>query len=161
MGKRITIFMTVAVLAGFGVILLMNVAALLGYIPPKYISPNDVRGMAIEHNSTLYTLNFAQQNTLVDIFNRAIPVNKGAFEARQVTNVKAPQVTKIIIYRFNQPDIEIKPVGYVNKNSSALTSADPSRYSMVFSAPIWNPEGLLEETASDELQQLLLTTYDH
>ena len=48
-GTKITFYMTLAVLAGFATILIMNAAALLGVIPSRYISPNDVRGIAVRH----------------------------------------------------------------------------------------------------------------
>lgn len=152
--------MTAVVLGGFTIILAMNFAALLGIVPSRYISANDVRGMAVEHNGKLYTLNFDQQNELVDIFNRAIPVDKEVAEARKLTTSKMPEVSKIIIYRFNDPDIEITPIGFVNKTSSAIKTATPDYPNIVFSAPQWNPKGLLEEATSDEMQKVLLTTYD-
>jgi len=159
MGKRITLIMTLAVLAGFTIIIVMNVAALLGYIPPKYISPNDVKGMAVEHNHILYTLSFDQQNVLVDIFNRAIPVAKEAFNARKINVKNPPAVDKIIIYRFNAPDIEIIPEGFVSKSISVSSDQNVQDH-MVFSAPLWNPLGYMEEVAADEMQKVLLTTYD-
>lgn len=153
--------MTAAVLGGFAIIMAMNFAALLGIVPARHISPNDVRGMAVEHNNLLYTLNFEQQNTLVDIFNRAIPVGKEIVDARKVNNAKLPEVNKIIIYRFNAPDIEITPVAYVAKSNSAFGADTTSRLKIVFSVPEWNPNGLLEEATSDEMQKVLLSTYDH
>lgn len=159
MGNRLTILMTIAVLCSFAVILLMNVAALFGYIPSKYISQNDVRGIAIEHNHLLYTLNFDQQKALVDIFNRAVPVTKDSIEARKTTLPNAPDIQKIVIYRFDAPDIEITPVAYVNKTTS-VQSSNHTHASLVFSAPLWNAKGYLEEAASDEFHQLLSNTYD-
>lgn len=153
--------MTITVLGGFGIILMMNIAALFGFIPPKYISPNDVRGIAVEHNKLLYTLNFEQQHALIDIFNRAIPVTKADVEPRKIALKDPPQIQKIIIYRFNAPDIEITPVAYVDKSSSIMKNDDHMEHgNMVYSAPLWNPNGFLEEAASDEMHQLLLTTYD-
>lgn len=157
-GTRITYLMTLAVLAGFAIILLMNAAAFLGVVPYKYISPNDVRGIAVEHNHKLYTLNFAQQNELVDILNRSIPVGQELVEKRKTTLKDAPEIEKIIVYRFNAPDLEIIPVAYVAKTSS-VTKADAAKVSLVYSVPEWNKNGLLEESTSDDLNKLLLTTY--
>lgn len=159
-GAKITLIMTAAVLAGFTIIMIMNFAALLGIVPSRYISPNDVRGMAIEHNSLLYTLNFEQQNTLVDIFNRAIPVGKEIVQSRQTNYPAMPEVKKIIIYRFNAPDIVITPVAFVSKSNSPLKTDSTEHLNLVFSVPEWNPNGLLEEATSDEMQKVLLTTYD-
>lgn len=156
MRPRITLIMTLAVLGGFAAILLMNMAALFGIIPSRYISPNDVRGIAVEHNQLLYTLNFDQQNAILDIFNRSIPVSKQEVEARKVQAVDPPRVSKIIIYRFNEPDIEITPIAYVAKSTSVIDS----NHNLVFSAPLWNPKGYMEESASDEIEKLLKSTYD-
>lgn len=156
--SRITLLMMFAVLGGFAIIIMMNIASMLGVVPERYISPNDVRGMAVEHNNTLFTLNFEQQNALVDIFNRSIPVGEEIVETRKVKG-QSPEIQKIIIYRFNAPDIEITPVAYIAKSSSAF--GRESHANIAFSAPQWNPQGLLEETSADNLHQLLSSTYDH
>jgi hypothetical protein len=158
-GTGITYLMTFAVLAGFAVILLMNAAAFLGVVPSRHISPNDVRGIAVEHNNKLYTLNFAQQNELVDIFNRSIPVGKELVDKRKITIDNPPEVEKIIIYRFNAPDLEAIPVAYVSKTSSALQNPDAAKISLVYSVPEWNANGLLEESTNDQLNKLLSSTY--
>ena len=162
MGNRLTLIMTVAVLAGFATILILNAAALFGFIPPKYISPNDVRGIAIEHDHMLYTLNFQQQNALIYIFNRSHPCRaSNVANAPETKKLKISSgIQKIIIYRFNAPDIEIRPAGYVSKTSDVVGGQANER-SMLFSAPLWNPNGLLEEAAPDDAEALLLTTYDH
>lgn len=159
MNSRITLYMTLAVLAGFGIIMLMNVITMLGIAPAKYISPSDVRGMAVQHDKLLYTLNFEQQNALVEIFNRAFPVSKEDVDARKKNAPKTSNVSKIIIYRFNAPDIEIEPVAFVGKIYS-VDGFSSQRYNLVFSAPEWNPNGLLEEAAQDQMEALLAQTYD-
>jgi hypothetical protein len=159
-GTKITLVMTTAVLAAFGIIMLMNMAALIGFVPSRYLSPNDVRGIAVEHNDMLYTLNFDQQNTLVDIFNRAIPVTKESAETRKVKDAPPSEVKKIVIYRFNAPDIEIIPVSFVSKSQSAVQAQDKQRLNLVFLAPLWNNKGFLEESVGDELHKFLSTTYD-
>lgn len=160
-GTSITLIMTVAVLAAFGVILLMNMAALVGIVPSRFISPNDVRGIAVEHNGLLYTLNFEQQNRLVDIFNRAIPLSKESTETRKAQMEEHSEVKKIIVYRFNAPDVEIIPVGKVAKTQTIAQTKENAHFSMVFSAPLWNDKGYIEESVGDELQEFLSTTYDH
>src|SRR4051812_45576271 len=99
MSSRITLYMTLAVIAGFGVIMLMNAITMLGIAPAKYISPSEVRGMAVQHDKLLYTLNFEQQNALVEIFNRSIPISKADVESRKNEAPKASGISKIIIYR--------------------------------------------------------------
>lgn len=158
-GTTLTLYMTFVVLAGFAVILVMNMVAFLGVIPSKYLSPNEVRGIAVEHNHKLYTLNFDQQNALVDILNRLFPVGQEIVDKRKVEVPDAPKITKIIIYRFNAPDLEIIPVAYISKTTSVMTTPDISDARMVLSIPEWNQNGLLEESSSDELQKLLSSTY--
>lgn len=64
------------------------------------LSYNDVRGMAVESQGQLYTLNFEQQNLVVSTLNL-----KG--EIPPLTTC-ASTFDKLIIYRFNQPDWVIK-----------------------------------------------------
>jgi len=158
-GTKITFYMTLAVLAGFATILLMNAAALLGVMPYKYISPYDVRGVAVQHNSKLYTLNFSQQQELVDILNRSIPVGEELVKTRKINLDNPPEVEKIIVYRFNASDLEIVPVAYISKTHSTLKKNDAEKYSVVYSVPEWNINGFLEESTSDDLVKLLSSTY--
>lgn len=158
MNPRVALVMTIAVVCGFAIILLMNLAALVGIIPSRFISPNDVRGSAIEHKGLVYTLNFNQQNKLIEVLNRAVPISKKDFETRESKSAPTIPIQKIVIYRFNASDIEIKPVGYVSKSNP--TGKDTTPYSMVLSIPEWNPQGFIEESVTDELHQLLMTTFD-
>ena len=159
-GTKLTLYLTFAVLAGFAVILLMNAATMLGVVPSRYISQNDVRGIAVEHDQRLYTLNFSQQKELVEILNRLIPVGKELAESRKVTPSHPTKITKIIIYRFNAPDLILSPVSYVSKTTSVIPNHEAdNKFSLVFSVPEWNANGLLEESTSDELNKLLSTTY--
>lgn len=151
-----TYAMIVTVLCGFTIILLMNMAALFGYIPPRYISPNDVRGMAVEHDGHLYTLNFQQQNQLIDIFNRSKVIVASDMANRKITPEKVPAIQKIIIYRFDAPNIDITPVGYVSKTNTSGTGA-----SLVFSTPDFASNALLEESTPDGAIHILLSSYDH
>lgn len=163
MSSRNTLLMIIAVVIGFAIIILMNIVNMLDFSKAKYISPSEVRGMAVMHDQKLYTLNFDQQNTLVEIFNRSIPVSKEKLENRMKSLSNNSEVQKIIIYRFNAPDIEIIPAGLVTKSLSIDPSKDSiENQSLVFSASEWNPKGgLLEEAASDHLWKYLLGTYDH
>jgi hypothetical protein len=158
-GSRIPFYLALAVVAGFGLILFLNGMSQLGVMPAKYIFANDVRGMAVMHNNKLYTLNFEQQNQLVDIFNRSIPVGKELVETRKTSVANVPEIQKIIVYRFNASDLEIIPVAYVSKSSSPLDKTSTTKFSLVFSVPEWDPHGLMEESTSDDLSKLLSSTY--
>jgi len=160
MKNRTTLIMTAAVLVGFAVIILINVAALFGIVPAKYISPNDVRGIAVEHQQKLYTLNFNQQNAVVTAFNNLFPITEGELKTRKIDKSPTTQVQKIIIYRFDEPDIEITPVGFIAKSHSLMSTDPADAFSYVFSIPAWHKQGFLEEAATDSLYKILSTTYD-
>lgn len=111
-----------------------------------FIAPNDVRGMAVIHKDIPYTLNFEQQNTIVNDFNNAKPLSANALGSATGGNLNTIQ--KIEIYRFNnQSPIEIFPIKYVEDN-------------LVFSAPLWYSEYLMEQSRG-KLKALLSETYDH
>ncbi|MBA3238650.1 MAG: hypothetical protein H0T62_09945 [Parachlamydiaceae bacterium] len=58
------------------------------------LSYNDVRGMAVESDGILYTLNFEQQNQVITALNKG--------EGFPEMQMGAPTVDKLIIYRFSQ-----------------------------------------------------------
>lgn len=161
MSSRNTLFMILAVVVGFAIIILMNIASMLNLSKAKYISSSEVRGIAVQHNQLLYTLNFEQQNAMVDIFNRAIPVSKESLADRMKLLSDNPEVQKIIIYRFDAPEIQIVPVGLVYKTLSRGEKESIENQSLVFSAPAWNENGLMEEATVDNLWNFLSKTYDH
>lgn len=135
-------------LIGIGVIALFLVI-LLNVIPffwtpgtDTYIRQDAVRGMAIKRKDLLYTLNFDQQKRVVDILNRAIPVG----DPKSVATDPPLDFQAIVIYRFDQPDITIIPLRWVEKN-------------LLFSAIEWSESHLLE-VSHDELFALIPTTFD-
>lgn len=60
------------------------------------LSYNGVRGMAIESDGVLYTLNFEQQNSVVTALNKNEKVPQ--------LETCAPSMDKLIIYRFDAPE---------------------------------------------------------
>jgi hypothetical protein len=157
MSSRSIFYMTFAVLAGFAVILAMNVAKAFKEFAPRYLSPNDVRGMAIEHNNLLYTLNFEQQNAVLQILNQSVPIGP-QISPKEESPLK-PAFERLVIYRFQAPDIEIRPVAYA-RIVTAFGGEGPTQQDLlVFSAPIWNRTGLMQETTA-RFKDLLSQTYD-
>lgn len=145
--KNQTVF-TIALLAilGLGILFTINITAILRgkQTDEPYIKNESVRGMAIEYKKLLYTLNFNQQNEVVNILNRAVRVVGVKPDKRE-----KPEIDKIIIYQFNnKPDIVITPVAYINNN-------------LVYSAPVWNVDSYLMELSDGTLQKLIAQTYDH
>lgn len=144
MSNRTLFWMTGLVIASMVLLLLLNSIPLI-WTPKteKYLKYNDVRGMAIEHKQKLYTLNFQQQNDLIGYLNQALPIPNSSIQ-----NIKsAVDYTKIIIYRFGSPDIEITPIEYKNHN-------------LVFYSPDWNAKGLMREVSGGGLENLIPLTFD-
>lgn len=159
MNSRITLYMTLAVVLGIIIILGINIADAFGITPSKYISPNEVRGSAIEHHNTLYTLNFNQQNTLIEALNQSVPISVKEQELRK--EATSFDFDKIIIYRFDAPDIEIYPIAFVSKGYSVQSQNLLNQPHFIYSAPIWNPQGLMENVSLIDLKALFAETYDH
>lgn len=144
MSNRTLVFLTTIVIVGMVVLFALNMTSLLTGQPPNqnYLKFNDVRGIAISNNQMLYTLNFQQQNQVIEILNAAVAIN--TIEGKR----NPPNIDKLVIYQFEgQPDIILTPIGYVEKN-------------MIFGAPQWVPNGYLKEISEGALQQLLSQTYD-
>jgi hypothetical protein len=145
MTNRTLIYLTALVILAMTLLISLNMSSILTGESKNqtYLRYNDVRGMAIAHNQLLYTLNFKQQNTVIDILNKAIHIIDIRPGQRQ-----PPNIEKIVIYRFNnQPDLVINPIAYVNQN-------------LVFSIPEWEQEGYFMELSNGALKQLLSQTYD-
>lgn len=144
MSNRTLYYLTALVLISMAALLTFNLSSILRGEPltPDYIRRNHVRGMAVEHHQLLYTLNFQQQNDVLDMLNRALRITEIKREREQ------PDIEKIIIYQFDDlPDLTITPIAYVNDD-------------LIFSVPEWNPNGYLMDISSGRLRQLLSQTYD-
>ncbi len=144
MSNRTLTYLSIAVVACIGLLLVINlIPSIQGISSGKYLQLNDVRGSAVQHKGLLYTLNFDQQNHLVDWLNHSVAVKSDSYK-------KDPdmEIEKIVVYLFNKPDLEIEPIAYSNGN-------------LVFSSPKWNASGLFIDTSNGVLKQMLSETYDH
>lgn len=143
MSNRTLTYMIIGMVVGIAILLMINLLSVIQVTTPdKYISPNNVRGSAVEHNQLSYTLNFAQQNTLISLLNRSVP-----FGITPQPGRPAPDFEKIVIYQFNNaPDIIIIPIAYVDDG-------------LLFSVPAWNPNGYLIDVSHGELKTLLSQIY--
>lgn len=155
MNSRVMIYLIIAVIACIAVLIGMNVAGAFGLMPAKYVTPNEVKGVSIEHNDKMYTLNFEQQRKVVDILNRTIKVNPE--EAQKVNHTLPIEVTKIVLYKFNGDDVNVQIVGYIGNDSKNPTDRIVT---MVFSIPQWNKSSLLEESFPNEMLKVLSTSFD-
>jgi len=143
MSNRTLIVLTFFVLIGIAVLLGLNIKAM---VTPKgvsqYLAPGEVRGMAVEHDGKLFTLNFSQQNMFLQYLNQSDRTAEKNIEKASQLPVK-----RIVIYRFNNSDIDVMPVGYKGKD-------------LLLSAPTLNSQGLLWDTSEGALETLLNSTYD-
>lgn len=151
MNSRNVFFMTFAVIIGIVVILAMNIVSALGIHKSKYLSPNDVRGIAIEHKGLPYTLNFEQQNAIVELLNHSKPISKEIPKTEK--SLAQPNFEKIIIYRFHAADIEIHPIAYSLKKDKGDA--------LVFSSPELYSKGFLQESVPDDFKKFISKTFDH
>jgi hypothetical protein len=142
MSDRTLFFLTCAVILGMGVIFVINIMPIMEPHPSeRYLSFNHVRGMAVVHNQKEYTLNFEQQNTVIDLINRSIPT------AEKLSKSPSPfPFSRLIIYLFNAPNVEITPLESIDNN-------------LIFSAPAWNVQGQMKDLSNGDLKKLLMQTY--
>lgn len=145
MSNRTLIALTVLVIVSMLVLFGLNLSSILTGQPPNqtYLKYNNVQGIAIGHNRLLYTLNFQEQNQVIEILNSAVAVNEIKSGKRT-----PPNIDKLVIYSFqDKPEIVLTPVAYVDNN-------------LIFSIPDWVPHGYLMELSDGSLKELLSKTYD-
>lgn len=99
--------------------------------------------MEVTHKKIPYTLNFDQQNKVIEWLNTSIQITSKEFP-QKADNLPIEEMT---IYRFDQPDIKLIPYGYLDEN-------------LVFQSNDWNAKGLMQEKSHGELKKLLSQTYD-
>ena len=142
--NKAVLWMTFAVILGMVVLLVVNMVQILSNPKKgKYLPFNEVKGMAINHKGLLYTLNFDQQNSVIDYLNLSLPVGEAALKY----NAGPLDFTQLVVYRFNKPDLVITPVQYDGNN-------------LIFSCKEWNPQGYLKDISYGSLKDLIATTYD-
>lgn len=134
------ITMSALVLASMGLLFVMNFTPLFKNLAAakNYIELNDIQAISIEKEGKPHTLNLEQQIELVKYLNLTVPVEKKTYE-NQDDKVNFQQIT---IYRFNQPEIVIKPVATIGKD-------------LLLSIPAWNPSGYMRDLSSGSLQNLI------
>jgi len=138
------LIMTGLVVFAVFVLLFVNLIPFFSTTPPaNFISLNDVRGSAVMHAQKPFTLNFEQQNQLVDYLNRTVTVKKSDYSQPD----KNLGVQSITIYRFKAPDLEITPIAISDKN-------------VVFSAPEKNPDFYFMDLSAGSLLKLLQSSFD-
>lgn len=145
MNNRVLFSLTLLVLLGMLILFGINMTSILTGSTPfqPYLDFNQVRGIDVNHRHLSYTLNFAQQNEIIEILNRSVKV-MGLRPGKH----QRPAIERIVIHRFHDlPALIITPVAYVDQN-------------LVFSIPDWDAHGYLMELSEGRLQNLLAETYD-
>ena len=110
----------------------------------SFISLTDVDGVGIIHKGVEYTLNFEEQNTLIDSLNRAVHIER----PRSIVSTSELPFSGIKIYPFKGDAIELKLVGISSDQECIfkLTNAGKTTY--------------LKETTVGQLLNMLKNTYD-
>lgn len=141
--RRQLIYLVVTTLVILSVLLLITAFFNLRTPPSqKLLSYNDVNGIAVERNGIFYTLNFQQQNELIGFFNHAIALDPPLLSLSQNEHLTQPSYTKITVYPFDRPDIEITPVAYIDDQ-------------LLFASKTWNEGKQLLDTSKGALKQIL------
>jgi len=141
---------TLKVLLIFGVlglILLFGMNAghwLAPALPTAYLHQEEVLGMDVQHQGKKYPLNYTQQKNILKLINRMVPVG---YEVYLKEQNKPIEFDAILIYKGDETIITLKPVSKINKQ-------------LLFSVPEWNASGLMRETGSGMLTNLIAKTVD-
>lgn len=139
MDARSLTMMILAVVVGVGLLLLLNMMTLFQKdTTGHYLSRVEIRGIALIQKNKKIALSYDQQNDIIHMLNNATPIDKAMFpDAGTPTNIE-----KIIVYRFDQPEIEITPIKYAGNK-------------FIFQQAQWNPKGWLTDTSNGLLKAKL------
>lgn len=108
-----------------------------GVVGNLTVALNEVKGIAIEKGKELFTLNQKQQNEALTLINRMRPVDKGDYPIKEKF-----EFTRIIIYRFNKPDIDLFPIANQKEG-------------LVFNVPILNSSSYLLDMSGGQFYDLI------
>ena len=146
MKNSTVIAMTALVLVAIGALLFMNLAPYASFKEApssSLVSNSEIRGIAVVHRGVPFTLNFDEQKVAVDSVMRAVTVKKADYP-----EVKGPfDFDKIIIYRFNAPEIELFPIQFPEQN-------------LVFSMPPINKDKYYMELSGGEFKRMISQSFD-
>jgi hypothetical protein len=139
--KNFNLYIALAAICAILLLFAIDFSSLfLNPFPETYLGHNEIRGIAVQHEQLLYTLNFKQENELVDLFNQT------TFSTVEQKQQEVP-FPKIIVYRFHQPEIEIG-VGKLANDQ------------LIFTAPTLKADGVFLDRSQGRLNELLSETYD-
>lgn len=103
------------------------------------INKNQVKGIAVEKEGKIYNLSMKQQTEALTFLDRSEPVDKKDYPE------KDPKIgfNRIIVYRYNLPDITLEPIAFDRKN-------------LVFSVPQLSTNSYMVELSGGEFTNLIL-----
>jgi hypothetical protein len=141
--KSSTLTLLVGVMvAAVALLLLVNFFSI--YLQPdakRFIKPGEVKGISVFHGEKEFAANSRQQNDIISILNQSVRLKPDMVQKDEKQQIA---YSKIVIYRFDQPEIVITPIEVV-KNQ------------LIFSCPEWYPEGYMREVGPGNLNAILLS----
>ncbi len=143
MNARFATYATAIIVVMVGVLLLRGA---INFIPEGdknlYVDPYSVNGIEVVYKGLPYTLNFEQQQDMVDAINRLLPMGKLRGE------VLAPAgFEKIVLYLFDKKPIEMLPIDFHDNE-------------LAFKVKEWNPDGYLMDVSAGSMWRLVESSHD-
>lgn len=146
MSNRTLTVLMIAMIGAVAALFLINYGVVFQEaVTPPLIAKKEVRGVSIEHKGKVYTLNFDQQNAVIEVFNNALKVGPESYFPK---DKKSFEFTRVLVHRFDKPDLEMTPYGYT---AGELLYRIPALYS----------EGLFEEAGPRPITPILKEAYSN
>ena len=143
--KNSTVFglTAIALLAVFTLLVLKLVPSTSEFGTSSVVPESDIRGMAVVHKGLPNTLNFDQQKIATHVLSRSVQVKKSDYPQ----SAESFPFEKIILYRFNAPDLEILPIQFQENN-------------LVFSIPLIDPQNYYLEQSDGQFKEMISSSFD-
>ncbi len=143
--QRSYIFLAIGIGAIFLALFLNLIPSTTSDSDQEHLLPGEVKGMEIVYHEKPYTLSFEQQNRVVHMINRAIPV--GAEDLMR--GGTPPPFSEVRIFRFKVEDIILKPLLFKKDGNLIFTLSNRPSHDF------------LQDVSLGEMQKLFETLYDH
>lgn len=101
------------------------------------LGKGEIKGVSIEKDGKTFTLNEKQQAAFLDFLNKMRPVDKKDYTPQNNFNF-----TKLTIYRFDKPDVNLLPIAIESKN-------------IVFNIPILSSGSYMLDLSGGEFYDLI------
>lgn len=141
--RSLNIFTAIVIACIFVLLAVNYLPSFSKVIEDPFLTNNGVEGVELYHDNLPYTLNFEQQNLLVDSLNKGEKIGTELIKK----NKASFPYSKIVVYQFNKPTITLTPISTIDQN-------------IIFEVPEWNPNGYIQERSGGELLKILSKTFD-